>query len=424
MVAYRLDISQGDCVDNKFCVIKKIGSGSYGDVFLVETANKQTYALKLLRLWEVPSELHQNLTDRFNLEYQTARIQSEYLIHTLDYGMVKGNPYFLMEYCEGGDLSKRIGTETISIPQIAYDILHGLHDLHREGKVHRDLKPENVLIRKNGHAALTDFGVVGDKSATKRLTGTNIFGKPKQIFGTYLYMAPEQAERKGGGVTYLPTIDIFSFGVMLYELLTNGCLPFGKIERQEDLAEYQDNAKNGRWNKDMLRVSQEKRAWLPIVNNCLIPDYRQRYQSAYDVMKDIKPFVGNSRLMVVDDRKSRSPRIEKLIVTQGENLGRVYVLSTLLQGKRRMLRIGRSDNNDIVLPESMSAYLSRFHFTLERSLEGNYWKIKDGQWQTESRSWQTSTNGTYLNSTPVTKQGLKVFTGDIITAGEYKIKVE
>lgn len=424
MVAYRLDISQGDCIDNKFGVIKKIGSGSYGDVFLVEAANKQTYALKMLRLWDVSSELHQNLIDRFNLEYQTARIQSEYLIHTLDYGMVKGNPYFLMEYCAGGDLSKLIGTDKLSIPQVAYDILHGLYDLHREGKVHRDLKPENVLMRSNGHAALTDFGVVGDKTATKRLTGTNIFGRPKQIFGTYLYMAPEQAERKGGGVTYLPTIDIFSFGVMAYELLTQGVLPFGKIEKQEDLAEYQDNARSGRWDKDLLRTSHDKRGWLPIINNCLMPDYRQRYQSVYDVMQDLRPLMGNGKPMVVDDRQSRSPQITRLIITQGENVGQVFVLSTLLQGNRRMLRIGRSDNNDIVLPESMSAYLSRFHFTLERSAEGNYWMIRDGQWQFDTRCWQSSTNGTYLNSAPVTTHGLRVFTGDIITAGEYKIKVE
>ena len=90
-----------------------------------------------------------------------------------------------------------------------------------------------------------------------------------------------------------------------------------------------------------------------------------------------------------------------------------------------MLHVGRKpEDNDIVLPENNSTYVSRYHFTLEKSKDGSFWTIKDGQWIKSERAWVTSTNGTYLNATPVTQEGLKVFTGDIITAGEYKIKVE
>ena len=89
-----------------------------------------------------------------------------------------------------------------------------------------------------------------------------------------------------------------------------------------------------------------------------------------------------------------------------------------------MLRIGRENSNDIVLSDSKNLFVSRFHFTLEKAMDGSYWIIRDGQWQKNERRWVTSTNGTYLNVTQVPPEGLKIFTGDIITVGEYKIKVE
>ena len=247
MIAYRLDIKTGDLIDGKYTVIDRIGSGSYGDVYKVKDVRSNYYALKLLRLWEVPNELHDPLVAKFDQEYKTGKLTSEYLIHSLDFGVVKGNPYLLMEYCSSGDLSKLIGKDLSQLPSFAHDILEGLHTLHSEGKVHRDLKPENVLIRNNGKAALTDFGVVGEMDQSKRMSEVGWWKKrPKQVQGTPLYMAPEMADRVGGGVTYLPTVDIWSFGVMMFELLTGGSFPFGNIEKIEDLPTYQEKTKKGK----------------------------------------------------------------------------------------------------------------------------------------------------------------------------------
>ena len=105
-------------------------------------------------------------------------------MRSLDYGTVGGNPYIVMEYCSGGDLTPYLGSGSSKIPLICQQILIGLHALHTRGKVHRDLKPENVLFKSNGIAALTDFGIAGDRN--KRMTERNIFGKPNQIFGTWL----------------------------------------------------------------------------------------------------------------------------------------------------------------------------------------------------------------------------------------------
>lgn len=431
MIAYRLDIKTGDLIDGKYTVIDRIGSGSYGDVYKVKDLRGNNYALKLLRLWEVSNELHDPLVAKFDQEYKTGKLTSEYLIHSLDFGVVKGNPYLLMEYCPSGDLSKLIGKDLSQLPSFAHDILEGLHTLHSEGKVHRDLKPENVLIRNNGKAALTDFGVVGEMDQSKRMSEVGWWKKrPKQVQGTPLYMAPEMADRVGGGVTYLPTVDIWSFGVMMFELLTGSSFPFGNIEKIEDLPTYQDKAKKGKWDKDKLKSVPNGNDWFYIIDRCLAPNYRERYQSALEVLQDMKPMIGSVNPVHKKERLSRNPNITKLIITQGDNLGTTYILSNFLNGHRRMLHVGRKpEDNDIVLPENNSTYVSRYHFTLEKSKDGSFWTIKDGQWIKSERAWVTSTNGTYLNATPVIthsdgKDGLKVFTGDIITVGEYKIKVE
>ena len=431
MIAYRLDIKTGDLIDGKYTVIDRIGSGSYGDVYKVKDVRGNNYALKLLRLWEVSNELHDSLVAKFDQEYKTGKLTSEYLIHSLDFGVVKGNPYLLMEYCSPGDLSELIGKDLSQLPSFAHDILEGLHTLHSEGKVHRDLKPENVLIRNNGKAALTDFGVVGEMDQSKRMSEVGWWKKrPKQVQGTPLYMAPEMADRVGGGVTYLPTVDIWSFGVMMFELLTGGSFPFGNIEKIEDLPTYQEKAKKGKWDTEKLRSVPNGNDWFYLIDRCLAPNYRERYQSALEVLQDMKPMIGNVNPIHKKERLSRNPNISKLIITQGDNLGTTYILSNFLNGHRRMLHVGRKpEDNDIVLPENNSTYVSRYHFTLEKSKDGSFWTIKDGQWIKSERAWVTSTNGTYLNATPVIthsdgKDGLKVFTGDIITVGEYKIKVE
>lgn len=86
-----------------------------------------------------------------------------------------------MEYCSGGDLTPYLGSGSSKIPLICQQILIGLHALHTRGKVHRDLKPENVLFKSNGIAALTDFGIAGDRN--KRMTERNILVNPTKSSG-------------------------------------------------------------------------------------------------------------------------------------------------------------------------------------------------------------------------------------------------
>ena len=424
MVAYRLEIKKGDLIDGKYSIVKQVGSGSFGDVYQVMDHIGHSYALKLLRLWAEDPVDHDNLIARFEKEYRAGQLSSEYLIHSLDFGNVKGNPYLLMEYCEQGTLTKAVGKDIAKLPGYAHDILEGLHALHSAGKIHRDLKPENVLIRRNGKAALTDFGVVGEMEKNKRSKLHIWSKKPKQIHGTPVYMAPEMYNREKGGVTFLPTIDIWSFGVMMYEMVTEGDLPFGNIQSEQEFPEYMERAKRGEWNRARLKSFPGGREWADIIDKCLAPDYRNRYQSAFEVLRAMEPMIGDVSSRIEQEYLSRSTFINRLTITQGENWGDKYNLKDYLREGRRMLRIGRESSNDIVLSDTKNLYVSRFHFTLEKSADGSYWLIRDGQWQKNERRWVTSTNGTYLNVTEVPSEGLKIFTGDIITVGEYKIKVE
>lgn len=425
MIAYHLSIKNGDLFDGKYHVIGQIGNGSYGDVYKVLDHKGEVYALKVLRLWEIMGDLHEGLIRRFEQEYKVMRISSEYLVHSLDFGTVQGNPFILMEYCPKGDLSKFISQDSSKIALYACDILQGLYALHREGKVHRDLKPENVLLRQNGKAALTDFGVVGEMEKAKRMSEVGWWkNKPKQTFGTPLYMSPEIYYKNGGGITYLPTVDIWSFGVMMYEVLTHGSFPFGNIDSVEDFPQYMEHAKQGRWNREALNHVSQGDFWLPVITRCLAPNQKERYQSTLDILQDLNPLIGSVEPILATERQSRKLSISSLVISQGENLGKRYDLRMLLNGRRRMLHVGREKDNDIVLPAVNNSYVSRYHFTLEKSADGLSWLIRDGQWQKSERCWVTSTNGTYLNATPVSSQGIKVFTGDIITVGEYKLKVE
>lgn len=423
MVAFRLDLKEGDVIGDKYRIVKTIGRGSYGDVLLVQGSHTR-YAMKILRLYDEMSDLHDELVKRFTQEYEIAQMPGKYFVHSYEFSEMKGNPYFTMEYCPKGDLSKFVGKNTSLLPQMAHDILLGLNDLYTYGggKIHRDLKPENVLVRENGSAALTDFGTVGDKK--NKWSGRNVWGGLKQRFGTPLYMAPEMNDLKGGGVTYLATIDIWSFGVMFYELLTGGKFPFGAPQNLSELPQYQENAKKGRWDRQTLRLTAHGTQWLPIIERCLMPNYQDRYQSSLELLKDVDALVGSPISTPIPVAEPRSSNIARLIITQGEEVGKTFRLAEFLEGKRRMIRVGRSIHNDIVLKDNVETYVSRYHFTIERSPDGRFWSLKDGQWLKDAHEWGCSTNGTYLNATPVTKDGQRLYTGDIITAGEFKLKVE
>ena len=421
-VVERCELNIGERVGNRYVVEKVLGEGSFGKVYRVKDTDGTIYALKLLHLWDVTPDIRQPLMERFEMEFKTGQIDCEYLVQSVDYGKVGGNPYIVMEFCPGGDLTPFIGQNTHKTAEICQQILMGLRTLHLNGKVHRDLKPENVLFKANGVAALTDFGIAGDRN--HRMTERNILGRPQQVFGTYAYMPPEQVNRQRGGVTVLPTTDIFSFGVMAFQLLT-GKLPFGELTNHNELANYQKRGKNGDWSRHLLNGIENSNQWMQLLEGCLQSNLKKRIQSVDEVLRLLPAVSHSSTFNPIPpvDTKNRKETGTCLRVMQGEQYGTVYNLSDIVDSGKGIITLGRETGNLIVLKDNVSCYMSRYHCCIEaHSASG--WIIRDGQWNGQSRQWMESSNGTFVNSQQLTYTGYILEAGDIISIGDIKIRFE
>lgn len=451
-VAERCQFSVGDYIDGIWKVDSFLGEGTFGQVFRVKDSNGNLYALKLLKLWEVMASERPNLMKRFEREYETGKIQSDFLVHSLHKGTVKGNAYIVMEYCPDGDLCNALKRTRLNLPLLAKHILLGLKDLHMNGKVHRDLKPENVLLRNYHHAVLTDFGISGDQN--NRLTQRGWSGIPQQRFGTIAYMPPEQINPKRGNATVLPTTDVFSFGVMMYQILT-GTLPFGELSCEADVPIYVNNGKNGTWDRTRLNNVTNGPQWMSIIEGCLVPDFKCRLQSVDDVLALLPLSVdrndSQSYNRVHSSYKTDTCNGILLRVTQGEELGKVYILNKLFTDKSTVISVGRANSevwNHISITETESCYISRQHCTIEKDTHKNRWIIRDGQYRIQCKTglrvhdlfpcahctarckeqirwnWKESLNGTYVNSQEVSSSGILLKPGDIISIGDVKMRVE
>ena len=422
----RCEFNPGDKIDDGYRVKKMLGAGTFGCVYMVSGKDGQTYALKLLKLWETPSSEREELLKRFDMEYETGNIESNYLVHSYSKGMVNGNPYIVMEFCPNGDLMSAAERGNVDFAAVGRDVLYGLRDLHRRGKVHRDLKPENVLMKKDGTAALTDFGISGDQN--NRLTQRGIFGVPQQQFGTFPYMPPEQINPRRGNATVLPTTDIFSFGVMMYQLLTYE-LPFGECATEADLPRYVERGRKGLWNRDLLRKMPHGELWEKMVAGCLVPNFKDRLQSVDEVLQlmpqSIKHNAYHPSLSNSIEIQSKNCGNIALHIMQGEEYGKIFRLGEIISGGCRVITMGRLDDeivNKIPIKDTINGYISRCHCTLEQNAENRQWIIRDGQWR--NRQWMNSLNGTYVNSTEADSRGLVLHIGDIITIGDVKLRVE
>ena len=201
----------------RYKIVKRLAEGSAGVVFeAVHVELNRTVALKVLK--NDPS--NSNLLLRFKLEAKAiAQLNHPNIVGIYDIGEEYGSHYIAMEYVKGRPLSELITEKEISIvraAEIVKQVASGLEHAHRHTIIHRDIKPENIMICEDGIPKITDFGLARQLSQDVHITQQNT------IMGTPLYMSPEQAE--GSDDIKLLT-DIYSLGVVLYEMLT-GKTPF------------------------------------------------------------------------------------------------------------------------------------------------------------------------------------------------------
>lgn len=210
------EIAPGTLVDDRYKVLSRLGSGGMADVFLAEDHQLgRKVALKLLHRRFAEDA---GFVERFRREAQAAAgLQHPNVVSVYDRGEFDGTYYIAMEYLPGRTLKQLIREEAPLDPvraiDITVEILKAARFAHRRGIIHRDLKPHNVIVDDSDHAKVTDFGIARAGASDMTETGS--------IMGTAQYLSPEQAQ----GHVVSAGSDLYSIGVVLYELLT-GRVPF------------------------------------------------------------------------------------------------------------------------------------------------------------------------------------------------------
>jgi eukaryotic-like serine/threonine-protein kinase len=203
-------------IDGRYRVISRLGSGGMADVYLAQDQLLgREVAVKVLHHHFAED---QEFVERFRREASSAAALSHpNIVGIFDRGEWNGTYYIAMEYVAGRSLKTIVREQGPLEPAMAIDIviqiLRAARFAHRRGVIHRDLKPHNVIIDEEGRARVTDFGIARAGASDMTLTGS--------IMGTAQYLSPEQAQ----GYAVSDASDLYSVGVILYELLT-GVVPF------------------------------------------------------------------------------------------------------------------------------------------------------------------------------------------------------
>jgi len=300
-------ITEGTQVHN-YKISKKIGSGGMGDVYLAQDLElDRPVALKFLTLHYIQDE---NLKTRFKREAQSAAaLNHPNIVNVYGLSEYEGIPYIAMEYIEGSSLENLIKSEKLStfkIIDVAIQLAEGLKKAHDAGIIHRDIKPSNIIVDSDNRPKILDFGLAAIKGSEK-------YTKSGELLGTIYYMSPEQLL----GDQVDNRSDIFSFGVLLYELLT-GRLPFtGDYEpaiqysiinvSPEPIARFKANV------PDHLQIVMDK---------LLQKNKELRYQHFDDVIADLK--------LIKENLKTRTSTISEFSRSRPKYKQPKYIFSALL----------------------------------------------------------------------------------------------
>jgi len=262
----------------RYEIIEQIGRGAMGVVYKGRDPKLQRLtAIKTIRfIDDYDEDKVEKVKSHFYREAEVvARLSHKNIVKIFDVGEDLDLSYLAMEYLEGDDLEKYCNRET-PLPlkttlEIIVQVCDALDYAHSKGIVHRDIKPGNIMVLKTGEIKVTDFGIARAAGSTKTRTGT--------IKGTPYYMSPEQAK----GVTLTGTADIFSLGVVFYQLLA-GKLPF----EGENLASIMYQTTNADPVPPDKYNSEVGQPIMDILNRALMKDPQTRYQTAGQMAAEMR----------------------------------------------------------------------------------------------------------------------------------------
>ncbi|HXQ31283.1 MAG TPA: protein kinase [Steroidobacteraceae bacterium] len=248
--------------------IRAIATSPISTVYLAESEREaRLVVLKLLR--QVPNVSDKQSTfDRFLQEYEIIRhLQHPNVVAIFDLGVADDHAFILMEYFPAGDLRKHLrrGIKPLAALGMLRQMAAALAAIHAAGVLHRDLKPGNVMLRADGTIALIDFGLAKQLTLEAEITATG------EIFGTPYYMSPEQ----GHGREVDPRSDVYSLGVIFYEMLTGkkpylAPSPMGVIYKHS--------------HSPIPTLPPELAVWQPLLERLLAKEPADRFQSAGELI--------------------------------------------------------------------------------------------------------------------------------------------
>ena len=275
-------IMKGQKLNDRYQIIKTIGEGGMANVYLAyDTILDRNVAVKVLRGDLATDE---KFVRRFQREALSASSLSHpNIVEVYDVGEDNGSYYIVMEYIEGKHLKqllKKRGNLTLTeVVDVMLQVTDGMSAAHDSYIIHRDIKPQNIMILENGLIKITDFGIAMALNSTQ-LTQTN------SVMGSVHYLPPEQASGKGATIQS----DVYSMGILMYELLT-GTLPFrGDNAVEIALKHIKEPFPTVRDKVNNLPQSIEN-----IIMRATAKNVKNRYADAKEMHDDLKTALSDSR---------------------------------------------------------------------------------------------------------------------------------
>lgn len=292
----------GNIIADRYKIINKIGSGGTADVYLAWDGKLNRYvAIKILSKTYASEK---NFVARFKKEAQIlARLNDPNIVAIYDWGQYDNSYFICMEYAEGQSLEEIIDKQGIISPEVtaryAIQICSALEVAHKNNLIHRDIKPQNIIVTPDGTVKITDFGIA------KSLIEDNT--KTINILGTAYYISPEQAQ--GKILNY--STDIYSLGVVLYEMLTAD-LPF----RGENSIEISLKHINEKPIRPSALVSNIPPEIEKILMHCIEKNPQKRYENVSVLKADLQNFLNKKPLLIEKQQEREKSLYGKSIINK------------------------------------------------------------------------------------------------------------